>query len=78
MVEIIEDFNMEDQDGAFEGSESQIEDVYHKAGEGLLNFLHRCKTEDSEVMLYPRCSVVFNKRAAKKVENSQQEKRKVF
>lgn len=72
MVEITVDFDMEE----FKDSENHIEVVYPKVGEGLVEFLHRCKVEDLKVMLYPRCSDVFDKKAAKKVESSQQTKKK--
>ena len=55
---------------------NEIEVVYPMVGEGLLEFLHRYKVEDSEVMLCPRCSVVFDNRVVKKVESSQETKRK--
>lgn len=66
MVEITEDFK---------DIENQIEDVYPKAGEGRVEILHKCKAEDSKVMLYPRCNAVFDKKVAKKVEFAQQEKK---
>lgn len=47
MAEIIKDFDMEVKDGAFRGSENQIEVVCPKVGECLLDFLHRCKDKDS-------------------------------
>lgn len=72
MVEITEDFDMAE----FQESENQIEAVFLKAGEGLVEFIYRCKAGDSKVMLYPRCSVVFDKKAARKVESDQKEKEK--
>ena len=70
MVEISKDYNMAE----FE-NENQIEVVYPKAGEGLLEFLHRCKVEDSKVILCPWCNVVFDKNITRKVESTQQEKK---
>lgn len=70
MVEIFEDFDMVE----FE-NENHIEAVYPNNGEDLLEFLHRCKFEDSEVMLCPRCSAVFDKKDAKKVKSAQQAKK---
>lgn len=67
MVKIIEDFDM----AKFEDNENQIKVVHPKAGERLVEFLHRCKTEDLEVMMYPRCNTVFDKKAAKKVKSAQ-------
>lgn len=72
MVKITEDLDMAE----FEDSQNQIEIVYPKAGEGLVKFLHRCKAEDSKVMMCPWCSVVFDKKVAKKVEIGQREKKK--
>lgn len=57
MVEITKDFDMAE----FEENENQIEVVYPKVGEGLVEFLYRCKAEDSTVMLCPRCNFVFDK-----------------
>lgn len=70
MVEVSEDFDMDEFD-----NENQIKVVYLKSGERLLEFLHVCKTKDSDVMLCPQCNVVFYKKAAKKVENTQQAKK---
>lgn len=42
-----------------------------------MEFLHRCKVEDSEVMLCSRCNAVFDKKATKKVESARQAKKKV-
>lgn len=50
-------FDMEAEDEASESNE--IEVVYPKVSEGLLEFLHRCKVEDSKVMLCHMCSFVF-------------------
>lgn len=33
-------------------------------------FLHRCKAKGSEVMLWPRCSAVFDKKVARKMEGA--------
>ena len=41
-----------------------------------MDFLHRCQRKKSEVMLCHRCSVVFDKKAAKKVENTQKAREK--
>lgn len=41
----ITDFNMEAEDEAFKSN--VIEAAYPKAEEGLLEFLHQCKPEDS-------------------------------
>jgi len=51
--------------------------AYPRAEEDLIDFLNRCKISNTNVMLCPRCSVVFDKEAAKSVECFQpQSKRK--
>lgn len=72
MVEITEDFNMDE----FEESGNKIEAVFPKAGESFLEFLYRCQVDDSEVMVCPRCSAMFDKKAAKKVESAHKSKEK--
>ena len=42
--------------------------AYPRAEEDLIDFLNRCKISNSNVMLCPRCSAVFDKEAAKSVE----------
>lgn len=71
MVKITKDFDM----AKFEDSENHIEVVYPKASEGLVEFFRKCKVEYSEVMMCPRCNVIFDKKVAKKVEFSQQAKK---
>jgi len=48
--------------------EEKIQVVFPKAKEDLIDFLNKCKISGSLVMLCPRCSVVFDKKAAKNVE----------
>ena len=45
--------------------DQKMEEVFPNAGEDLVDFLNRCKLKDAEVMLCPRCSAVFDKKAAK-------------
>jgi len=55
----------------------KIQVVFQKVEEDLIDFLNRCKISGSQVKLCPRCSAVFDKRAAKNVEGFQpQSKRK--
>lgn len=49
MVEITEDFDMAE----FEEKENQIEVAFPKVSEGLVEFLYRCKVEDSKVIMSP-------------------------
>lgn len=63
ITEYFEDCDMRAEDKAAEGTKNQIEVVYPKAGENLLEFLHYCKARGSKVMLCPRCSAVFDKKA---------------
>jgi len=43
--------------------------AYPKAEEQLIDFLNRCKLNNSEVMFCPRCSLVFDKEATKGIDN---------
>src|ERR1044072_5481671 len=45
--------------------DQKMEEVFPNAGEDLVDFLNMCKLEDIEVMMCPRCSAVFDKKAAK-------------
>jgi len=45
-----------------------MEVAYPKAEEDLIDFLNRCKISNTNAMLCPRCSAVFDKEAAKFVE----------
>src|ERR1044072_5714389 len=45
--------------------DQNMEEVFPNAGEDLVDFLNRCKLEDTEMMLCPTCSAVFEKKAAK-------------
>ena len=57
--------------------EEKIQVVFPKAEEDLIDFLNKCKISGSPVMLCPRCSTVFDKKAAKNVEGFRpQSKRK--
>lgn len=73
MVEIT-DFNMETKYEDFKSNE--IEDVYPKAGECLLEFLHRCKLRIRKLCCAQGAILFFIKRATKKVESAQHAKRK--
>ncbi|KEH17256.1 hypothetical protein MTR_0029s0180 [Medicago truncatula] len=44
---------------------------YPKAGEDLVDFFNRCKISNTNAMLCPRCSAVFDKEAAKFIEGFQ-------
>lgn len=46
----------------------QVKVVYPRGEEKLIDFLNRCKLKDYEVMLFPCCSVVFDKEASKEKE----------
>ncbi|MCI37050.1 hypothetical protein A2U01_0058274, partial [Trifolium medium] len=43
--------------------EQKIEEVYPSAGEDLIDFLQKCKLNNSEAILCPRCSAMFDKKA---------------
>lgn len=42
--------------------------AYPQTEENMIDFLNRCKISNTKTMLCPRCSVVFDKEAAKSVE----------
>jgi len=46
----------------------KMEVAYPKVEEELIDFFNRCKISNTNVMLIPRCSAVFDKEAAKSVE----------
>lgn len=50
----------------------EIEDqaAFHEGGENLVDFLCRCQRNRYEVNLCPRCSGVFEKKAAERIEGS--------
>jgi len=48
--------------------DEKLKTAYPTSGEELIDFINRCKLKNSEVMLYPRCSVVFDKEATKGLE----------
>jgi hypothetical protein len=41
----------------------KFQEVYHKAEEELVDFLNRCKLNNTEVMICPKCSAVCDKEA---------------
>jgi hypothetical protein len=56
--------------------DEKLKTAYLTAEEELIDFLNRCKLKNSEVMLCPRYSVVFDKEATKCLEGSIQNLRK--
>lgn len=50
--------------------DGKLKTAYPTVEEELIDFLIRCKLENSEVMLCPRCSVVFDKKRTKGLEGS--------
>lgn len=50
----------------------EIEDqaAFLEGGENLVDFLCRCQRNRSEVMMCPRCSGVFDKKVAERIEGS--------
>jgi len=50
-------------------SDAKLKTTYRIVEEELIDFLNRCKLKNSEVILCPRYSVVFNKEATKGLES---------
>jgi len=46
----------------------KAKEAYPMAKEELIDFFNRCRLKNSEVMVCPRCSSVFNKEATKSLE----------
>lgn len=59
-------------------NEDQTMKAYPKSEKKLVDFLNQCKLKDSEVMLCPRCSSVFDKEAAKELERTNPYQAKKF
>ncbi|MCI47114.1 hypothetical protein A2U01_0068355, partial [Trifolium medium] len=49
--------------------EKKVKEVYPNAEEELVDFLNRCRLNNTEVMLCPRCSVVCDKEAIAGLQN---------
>jgi len=47
-----------------------------RAEEELIDFLNRCKLNNSEVMMFPKCNYVFDKEATKGLENYKPQSKK--
>lgn len=72
MVEAVEGSNMEVDMGEqiFIVTDSDMQAVYPQSKEGLINFLERCKLNDSKIMLFPCCNVIFDEEVKKKPEGT--------
>jgi len=63
-VEHVEEIALEPQ------FDKKLKTTYPTVEEELIDFLNRCKLEKPEVMLCPRCSVVFDKEVTKGLKGS--------
>ena len=72
MVKATEGFNMEVDKGEQISiiADFEMQTVYPQAEDGLIDFLERCKLNDSKTMICPRCNVIFNEEVARKLENT--------
>lgn len=72
MVEATKGFNMEVNKGEQISAiaDSHMQTVYPQAEEGLIDFLERCKFNDSKTMLCPRCRAIFDEETTKKLEGT--------
>lgn len=55
-------------DGFDKGVEDELGSAYPQVGENLTDFQEKCKVCGSNVILCPRCSVVFDEKAAERLE----------
>jgi hypothetical protein len=69
MVEATEVTNVQVEEILKEEYAEKMKVVYPQAEEELIDFLNRCKLNNKEVMLCPRCSAVFDKEAAEGLRN---------
>lgn len=65
MVETPMDINEKVEEVGVVDYTENIKVVYLNAGKELIDFLNCCKLKGSEVMLCPRCNVVFDKEDTK-------------
>jgi hypothetical protein len=73
MVEVFG--NPKDADGKLQFDEKE-KAAYPMAEEELIDFLNRCRLNNSEVMVCPRCCSVFDKEVTKSLENVVPESKK--
>lgn len=73
MVEISQETSMEVDNECRQEEYNKVS--FPKEEETLMDFLHRCQRKKSEVMLCPRCSVMFDKQAIHNLEGVWREKR---
>lgn len=69
MVETTEDLNIKVEDMIVVNYTEKMKMVYPKVEEELIDFLNMCKLEGSEIMLCPRCSVIFKKEVTKDLKH---------
>jgi len=70
MVDIMKDAGYVEETVQEPQFDEKLKTSYPKTEEELIDFLNQCKLKNSEVMLYPRCSVVFENEATKGLEGS--------
>ena len=70
MVVIMKDAEYVEETAPKSQFDEKLKTTYPTAEEELIDFLNRCKLRSSEVMLCPRCSVVFEKEATKGLKGS--------
>lgn len=48
----------------------KVNEVYPSVGEELVDVLNKCKLKGSEVMMCPKCSIVFDEKATEGFERN--------
>lgn len=78
MLEVTKDPNRRVEEMNVADYTKRVKKVYVKVEEYLIDFLNRCKMKNSEVILCPRCSAVFDKKVTKDIKefNLQQPKKR--
>lgn len=67
MVKMGQETEMEADEQSLKQNEEHVKVSYPKNDECLVEFLYRCQRKRSEVMLCPRCSSVFDRKAAENI-----------
>lgn len=70
MVEVRKETKMETDEENTQRNKEQVNVAYPNNDESLV-FLHCCQWKKSKVILYPKCSSVFDKKAAENIKRVQ-------
>lgn len=69
LAESFEVMMVETTDGFDKKAENGLESAYPQPGENLADFQEKCRVSMSKALLCPICSVVFDEKAAKRLDS---------